>query len=48
MARGYRVYFKRQGNTLIFLLCGGDKRSQDEDIKLAKQLAKKWSKQANT
>ena len=42
---GYRVYFKRQGNTLIFLLCGGDKRSKDDDIKLAKQLAKKWSKQ---
>lgn len=40
---GYRVYFKRRGNTLIVLLCGGDKRTQDDDIKLAKKLAKQWS-----
>lgn len=40
---GYRVYFKRRGNTLIVLLCGGDKRTQDSDIKLAKKLAKQWS-----
>ena len=40
---GYRVYFKRRGNTLIILLCGGDKRTQDDDIKLAKKLAKQWS-----
>jgi putative addiction module killer protein len=40
---GYRVYFKRHGNTLIVLLCGGDKRTQNDDIKLAKKLAKQWS-----
>ncbi len=40
---GYRMYFKRRGNTLIILLCGGDKRTQDDDIKLAKKLAKQWS-----
>src|SRR5579883_1361884 len=40
---GYRVYFKRRGNTLIVLLCGGDKRTQDDDVKLAKKLAKQWS-----
>lgn len=40
---GYRVYFKRRGNTLIVLLCGGDKRTQDDDIKLAKKLANQWS-----
>jgi putative addiction module killer protein len=37
---GYRVYFTRQGLTLIMLLCGGDKSSQSEDITLAKRLAK--------
>ncbi|MDE2445896.1 MAG: type II toxin-antitoxin system RelE/ParE family toxin [Alphaproteobacteria bacterium] len=37
---GYRVYFKRRGTELIVILCGGDKSSQDRDIKLAKQLAK--------
>src|SRR5271165_445862 len=25
---GYRVYFQRRGNTLIILLCGGDKRTR--------------------
>lgn len=36
---GYRVYFKRQGATLVFLLCGGDKSSQRKDIDTAKRLA---------
>lgn len=39
---GYRVYFKQRGNTLIILLCGGSKRTQAEDIKLAKRLAAEW------
>ncbi len=34
---GYRVYFGRKGNELVVLLCGGDKRTQDRDIRLAKQ-----------
>ena len=33
---GYRVYFGQQGQTLVVLLCGGDKRTQDRDIRLAK------------
>ena len=40
---GYRVYFKRHGNTLIVLLCGGKKSTQRQDIELAKQLAQKGS-----
>ena len=40
---GYRVYFQRRGNTIIVLLCGGDKRTQDRDIRMAKQLAAEWS-----
>ncbi len=36
---GYRVYFVRRGNTVIVLLCGGDKTSQSEDIASAKALA---------
>lgn len=37
---GYRVYFTRRGNTVIVLLCGGDKGSQSRDIDLAKAIAK--------
>lgn len=37
---GYRVYFSRQGDLIIILLCGGDKRTQDQDIKAAKKIAK--------
>jgi putative addiction module killer protein len=37
---GYRVYYMQRGKVLIILLCGGDKSSQDKDIKLALKLAK--------
>ena len=37
---GYRVYYTMVGNTVILLLCGGDKSTQNEDITLAKKLAK--------
>ena len=40
---GYRVYFQRRGNTIIILLCGGDKSSQERDIKTALRLAEEWS-----
>ena len=36
---GYRVYYKRTGQTIIILLVGGDKRTQSRDIKTAKNLA---------
>ena len=32
---GYRVYFGMIGSKLVILLCGGDKRSQSNDIKNA-------------
>lgn len=37
---GYRAYFTMRGNTLIVLLCGGDKKTQRRDIKHAVKLAK--------
>ncbi len=36
---GYRLYFMREGEQLVILLCGGDKSSQQRDIELAKELA---------
>ena len=33
---GYRVYFGRDGETVVILLSGGEKRSQVSDIKRAK------------
>ena len=37
---GYRLYFVRRGDTVIVLLCGGDKSSQTTDIKTALNLAR--------
>lgn len=37
---GYRVYFQRQGDVLVLLLCGGDKSTQQTDIKRALEIAK--------
>jgi putative addiction module killer protein len=39
---GYRVYFRRRGDQIIILLCGGDKSTQERDIRAAKQLAAEW------
>ena len=37
---GYRIYFVQYGSTVIILLSGGDKSTQDSDIVKAKELAK--------
>jgi putative addiction module killer protein len=39
---GYRVYFTRRGRFVALLLCGGDKRTQDADIKRAIEIAEDW------
>jgi len=39
---GYRMYFHTHGNTLVVLLCGGDKGSQAKDINTAKRLLAEW------
>jgi len=39
---GYRVYFFRHGVSVIVLLAGGDKRTQDADINRAIGIYKEW------
>jgi putative addiction module killer protein len=37
---GYRIYFVQRGEELVFLLAGGDKSTQEQDISIAKSLAR--------
>lgn len=34
---GFRVYFAEDGDTIVVLLCGGDKGSQERDIRKAQE-----------
>ncbi|GAB5465689.1 MAG: hypothetical protein Kapaf2KO_11250 [Candidatus Kapaibacteriales bacterium] len=43
-AKGYRVYFKEKDGKIIILLVGGDKSSQQKDIKKAKEI---WNRIKN-
>jgi len=36
---GYRVYYVNRGDEIVILLCGGDKRTQRQDIRRAHALA---------
>jgi len=42
---GYRVYLKDTGREIIILLCGGDKSTQQADIKQAKIIAKLYEEE---
>lgn len=41
---GYRVYCGRHGKSVVLLLCGGDKTTQANDIKRAKDLWSEWKR----
>ena len=36
---GYRIYYVQRGEHIVILLCGGDKRTQRQDIERAQKLA---------
>jgi putative addiction module killer protein len=38
---GYRVYYIHHGTEIVILLCGGDKRTQRQDIRRAQALAER-------
>lgn len=39
---GYRVYYLQDADTLVLLLCGGDKSTQQKDIEKAHERAEEW------
>jgi putative addiction module killer protein len=39
---GYRVYYAQHGPVIAILLCGGDKSTQDADIRRAQAILKEW------
>jgi len=39
---GYQIYYVHRGAQIVILLCGGDKRTQQQDIKRAQKLAETW------
>ncbi|MDE2669974.1 MAG: type II toxin-antitoxin system RelE/ParE family toxin [Chloroflexota bacterium] len=39
---GYRVYFVQQGTSLVILLAGGDKSTQQRDIRRAVEMAREF------
>jgi putative addiction module killer protein len=41
---GYRVYCSRHGKAVVLLLTGGDKSSQQADIRRAKELWADWKR----
>ncbi len=44
---GYRVYLAQDGDTVVILLCGGDKRIQNKDIKTAKKYWREYKERAS-
>jgi len=44
---GYRIYFATRGKVLIVLLVGGDKSTQDKDIKSARAMWETWKEENN-
>lgn len=44
---GYRVYFGQVGSTIVLILCGGDKSTQEQDIRKAKEYWKEYGEREN-
>jgi putative addiction module killer protein len=45
---GYRVYFGQIGSTIVLLLCGGDKSTQEQDIEKAKEYWSNYERSEST
>jgi len=40
IGQGYRLYYVIRNRRIILMLCGGDKSTQEKDIKKAKKISK--------
>lgn len=45
---GYRVYFGEDRSTIVIILCGGDKSTQNQDIETAKTYWRDYLSNAST
>lgn len=45
---GYRVYFGKDGERIVILLCGGTKKRQQGDIALAGECWQNYKRQKRT
>ena len=45
--QGYRIYYTVCGLRIVLLLCGGNKRSQRKDVRLAQKMAESLQRAAN-
>lgn len=43
--KGYRLYFGKEAGRIVLLLAGGDKSSQEKDIKVAHGYLEDWRNQ---
>ena len=44
VGQGYRVYFSRMDKMIVLIICGGDKSSQEKDIKMAIEYLKDFKR----
>jgi putative addiction module killer protein len=47
MSPGYRIYYALVGQRVLLLLCGGDKRTQDADIKRSVIYFNDWQRRGD-
>lgn len=47
VGQGYRIYYAIAGSQIVLLLCAGNKRTQDADIRRACEYWQEWQRRKN-